>query len=137
MSVIVKQGNQHDVEVFVKGSPESIKEVCISSTSKKCIIQFFYVVPRNYHECLNDYAKQGYRVIACASKILRECTWIQAQKLTREMVESELIFLGFIIFENRLKPQSAAVLKSLHSASIKCVMATGNLYIMESLLFLR
>jgi len=44
----------------------------------------------------------------------------------REDVESGLIFLGFLIMENRLKPESSEVLKDLQNCDVKCTMATGD-----------
>lgn len=46
--------------------------------------------------------------------------------MTRAEVESDLDFLGFIIFENKLKPTTAAVLKELHDSNIASVMVTGD-----------
>lgn len=51
---------------------------------------------------------------------------MKAQKMTRAEVESDLDFLGFIIFENKLKPTTAAVLKELHDSNIASVMVTGD-----------
>ena len=48
------------------------------------------------------------------------------QKMRREEAESQLDFLGFIIFENKLKPTTTAVLEELGEASIRKVMCTGD-----------
>lgn len=46
--------------------------------------------------------------------------------MTRSEVESNLEFVGFIIFENKLKPETAGVLKELLSSNIGAVMVTGD-----------
>lgn len=46
--------------------------------------------------------------------------------MTRGEVESELEFVGFIVFENKLKPTSAGVLKELMDSDIGTVMVTGD-----------
>ncbi len=46
--------------------------------------------------------------------------------MTREEVESGLRFVGFIIFENKLKPSTAPVLKELVESNIRAVMVTGD-----------
>jgi cation-transporting ATPase 13A3/4/5 len=46
--------------------------------------------------------------------------------MTRAEAESELDFIGFIIFENKLKPSTAGVLKELKMSSIGQVMVTGD-----------
>lgn len=48
------------------------------------------------------------------------------QKMKREEAESKLDFIGFIIFENKLKPSTAGVLEELTEASIRKVMCTGD-----------
>lgn len=40
-------------------------------------------------------------------------------------VQSDLIFLGFLVMQNKLKPQSSQVIQQLRIANIKCVMVTG------------
>jgi cation-transporting ATPase 13A3/4/5 len=46
--------------------------------------------------------------------------------MTRAEVESNLDFVGFIIFENKLKPSTAGVLKELRDSNIGTVMVTGD-----------
>lgn len=46
--------------------------------------------------------------------------------MRREEAESDLIFAGFIIFENKLKPQTAGALAELQEAGIRQVMCTGD-----------
>jgi len=43
----------------------------------------------------------------------------------REEVETDLDFLGFMIFENRLKPATNGIIQKLNEANIKTVMLTG------------
>lgn len=46
--------------------------------------------------------------------------------MKREDAESQLDFIGFIIFENKLKPTTAGVLDELTEAGIRKVMCTGD-----------
>lgn len=46
--------------------------------------------------------------------------------MKREQIEADLDFVGFIIFENKLKPTTAAVLKELLDSNIGTVMITGD-----------
>ena len=84
------------------------------------------IVPADYEELLAYYTHKGYRVIGVATRHLPRLSWVKAQKMTRAEVESELDFVGFIIFENKLKPTTAAVLKELHDSKIGAVMVTGD-----------
>ncbi|ONH66901.1 Vacuolar cation-transporting ATPase YPK9 [Cyberlindnera fabianii] len=113
MSVVVKcESNFH---VLTKGAPEVIKEICDERT-----------FPQNYEELLHHYTHNGYRVIACAGKPLKKNTWLYSQKISRNEAESGLQFLGFIVFENRLKPSTTGVLTELRRANLRTVMCTGD-----------
>ncbi|KAJ5126238.1 hypothetical protein N7476_009436 [Penicillium atrosanguineum] len=114
-SVVVRQYSDKGVSCFVKGAPESIKDICVPGT-----------LPSDYDEFLNYYTHKGYRVIACATKYEPKLSWMKVQKLTRADVESDLEFLGFIIFENKLKPTTASVISEINQAGIRNVMCTGD-----------
>ena len=51
---------------------------------------------------------------------------MKVQKLTRTDAESNLEFLGFIIFENKLKPTTSHVVSELNQANIRNIMCTGD-----------
>jgi len=44
----------------------------------------------------------------------------------REEVETDLTFLGLIVLENRLKPETKGVIQVLKNADIRSIMVTGN-----------
>jgi cation-transporting ATPase 13A2 len=46
--------------------------------------------------------------------------------MKRHEAERDLEFVGFIIFENKLKPSTSAVLQELELAGIRKVMCTGD-----------
>jgi cation-transporting ATPase 13A3/4/5 len=84
------------------------------------------IVPSDYEERLAYYTHKGYRVIGCATQHLKKLSWVKAQKMARSDVESDLDFVGFIIFENKLKPATSGVIKELLESNIKTVMVTGD-----------
>lgn len=63
----------------------------------------------------------GTSVLASTSKAIQ----ILAQ-YDRKDFESNLIFDGFEIFENRLKPATKTAIKQIKKANIPCVMITGD-----------
>jgi cation-transporting P-type ATPase 13A2 len=75
---------------------------------------------------LDFYTHHGYRVIALAAKSLVNVSVKRAQRLKRQEAESGLTFLGFIVFENKLKPSTPGVLAQLRDARIRRVMCTGD-----------
>ncbi|KAG0299865.1 hypothetical protein BGZ98_009702 [Dissophora globulifera] len=115
MSVIVKKLHSPGMDVYVKGAPEAMVDICLKET-----------LPADYKERLSYYTHHGYRVIACGTKSMPALSFVKAQRIKREQVESELTFLGFIIFENKLKPTTAPVVATLANARIRQVMCTGD-----------
>ncbi|KAJ1548265.1 hypothetical protein HK405_003856, partial [Cladochytrium tenue] len=83
--------------------------------------------PDDFEALLKGYTQQGYRVIALAWRQLRgEIGLRRLTRMRRAEVETDLIFLGFLVFENKLKPETAPVVKQLHEANIRQVMCTGD-----------
>ncbi|KAI0472027.1 hypothetical protein GGR56DRAFT_667735 [Xylariaceae sp. FL0804] len=114
-SVIVRAFGQQSGSVYVKGAPECMREICRPES-----------FPDDYDELLSYYTHKGYRVIACATKHIQKLSWVKIQKMRREEVETDLEFMGFIIFENKLKPTTADVLKELTQSNIGSIMVTGD-----------
>ncbi|BGP33107.1 hypothetical protein JCM10296v2_004896 [Rhodotorula toruloides] len=115
MSVLVKKLKSNSVEAYVKGAPEVMIDICDKST-----------LPEDYEEVLADYTRHGYRVIALAGKSMPGLTWIKAQRLKREAVESDLRFLGLVVFENKLKPGTTPAIATFRQAHIPTRMVTGD-----------
>ncbi|KAG5635993.1 hypothetical protein H0H81_009443 [Sphagnurus paluster] len=115
MSVIVKRLKSTSMEIYVKGAPEVMVDICDRDS-----------LPQDYDDLLSYYTKRGYRVIAIAGKTIEGLSWLKAQRMKREQAESGLQFLGLIIFENRLKPGTAPAIQTLRSAHLACRMITGD-----------
>ncbi|RGB37802.1 hypothetical protein C1646_733303 [Rhizophagus diaphanus] len=115
MSVLVKRLRSPTMEVYVKGAPEVMREICRPDT-----------IPDDYDELLNYYTHHGFRVIACASKSFNNLNWVKAQKIKREQIEQDLQFLGIIIFENKLKTGTPPVIENLMRAKVRQIMCTGD-----------
>ncbi|CAF1358757.1 unnamed protein product [Didymodactylos carnosus] len=113
-SVIVRLLSKDSFDLLIKGSPEKIAELSLPET-----------IPKNFNTVLSSFAKQGYRVLALAYKPI-DLNYVKIQRIEREKVEIDLIFLGLVIMENRLKPQTEGALKILKDAKIRTVMCTGD-----------
>ncbi|CAI6333387.1 unnamed protein product [Periconia digitata] len=113
-SVIVRQFGSKTGQIYVKGAPECMKDICRPES-----------FPADYDDLLAHYTHSGYRVIACATKTVKQ-NWLKMQKMKRDEAESNLSFAGFIIFENKLKPTTTGVIEELESAKIRTVMCTGD-----------
>ncbi|KAL2098002.1 hypothetical protein ACEWY4_007209 [Coilia grayii] len=116
MSVVARWLGGKRFEAYLKGAPEVVAGLCKTST-----------VPENFTEVLEDYTRHGFRVIALAHRQLEsKLTWHKVQNLNREHIESNMDFLGLIIMQNKLKPETADVLEDLRRANIRTVMVTGD-----------
>ncbi|KAF3479587.1 P-type ATPase [Arthroderma uncinatum] len=110
-SVVVRQPGSDGVDIFVKGAPECMKDICNSKS-----------LPPDFSELLNYYTHRGFRVIACATKHIPKFSLRDIFSMNRADAETDLEFIGFIIFENKLKPTSKEVITELHEAGIRNVM---------------
>ncbi|KAG0002685.1 hypothetical protein BGZ80_010293 [Entomortierella chlamydospora] len=115
MAVVVKKLHNPGMDIYVKGAPEVMTDICLKDS-----------LPSDYKERLSYYTHHGYRVIACATKSMPTLNFVRAQRIKREQVESDLTFLGFIVFENKLKPTTTPVITTLTNARIRQVMCTGD-----------
>uniref|UniRef100_A0A1B6M8G3 Cation-transporting P-type ATPase C-terminal domain-containing protein n=1 Tax=Graphocephala atropunctata TaxID=36148 RepID=A0A1B6M8G3_9HEMI len=116
MSVIARQLNGSHFTIFCKGSPEMIQGLCRSDT-----------VPADFSRQLEEYTQEGYRVLGIAYRDLpSRISYPKMQRLMREEVEADLCFLGLVVLENRLKPQTTGVIDILRTANIRTIMVTGD-----------
>ena len=116
MSVITRALGDTNFHVYTKGAPEKLEELCLSSS-----------IPQDFHLQLKHYATQGFRVIGLAQKILPpNISWHKVQRLKRNQVEKDLTFIGLLIMQNTLKPETTPVIQELKNANIRVVMVTGD-----------
>lgn len=81
----------------------------------------------DFHNKLDYYAQQGYRIIAIAYKSLdKKMTYAKVQRIARDHIECYLSFVGLVILENRLKPDTTSIINNLSAAHIRTIMVTGD-----------
>ena len=114
MSVIAKKLRSTHFMVLVKGAPERLEPLCLPES-----------LPPDFSSQLASLANSGHRVVALAGKDL-QANFLKVQKLTREEAEKDLTFLGFLVMQNTLKPESVGVIRQLRAASLRCLMVTGD-----------
>lgn len=117
-----------ELDVFVKGSPEMVSNLCDSAT-----------IPADFESELSSFTHRGLRVIALAHRkipIVEDAQSESSLSVTNDMtsvnalsridVEQNLTFLGFFILENKLRPVSKTTLGILNEAGIRSLMITGD-----------
>ncbi|PPQ67683.1 hypothetical protein CVT26_007410, partial [Gymnopilus dilepis] len=97
----------------VKGAPETIRTM-------------LSVIPKDYDDIYKGYTRQGSRVLALAMKEMEPLNTEKINKLHRADVESNLHFVGFLVFHCPLKPDAIDSLKMLSDSSHRCIMITGD-----------
>nr|XP_002667266.4 probable cation-transporting ATPase 13A3 [Danio rerio] len=127
MSVVVRQIGERRMDAYLKGAPEVVASLCKKES-----------VPEDFAEVLEDYTKQGFRVIALAHRRLEsKLTFHKVQNINRDQIEKNMDFLGLIVMQNKLKTETPGVLDDLRRANIRTVMVTGTGNILHSCLFRR
>ncbi|XP_018422668.1 PREDICTED: probable cation-transporting ATPase 13A3 [Nanorana parkeri] len=116
MAVVAKVLGEKKMDAYVKGAPEVVASLCKPET-----------VPSDFATVLEDYTREGYRVIALAHRKLEsKISWHKVQNISRDAIENNMTFLGLIIMQNKLKPETPGVLEDLRKANIRMVMVTGD-----------
>lgn len=115
MSVVTRALGSQVFVLYCKGSPEMVVSLSRPET-----------VPEELNSTLQTYTEQGFRVIALGRRILAEKSHTKIQRMRREDMEQDLEFLGMIVLENRLKPETESVIGVLKTAHLKVVMITGD-----------
>ncbi|XP_043708473.1 probable manganese-transporting ATPase PDR2 isoform X2 [Telopea speciosissima] len=111
MSVVVRV--QEEFFAFVKGAPETIQDRLTD-------------LPSSYVDTYKKYTRQGSRVLALAYKHLPDMAVSEARSLERDLVENDLTFAGFAVFNCPIRADSASVLSELRGSSHDLVMITGD-----------
>ncbi|KAK9884189.1 hypothetical protein WA026_005142 [Henosepilachna vigintioctopunctata] len=114
MGVVIRKLGAPKFEYYCKGSPEML----LNFIDKKSL-------PNDFHEILENYTQDGCRVIAIAHTAVK-MSYAKIQKVQRDVLEKDLTFLGLIVLENRLKPETTPCIEALNDANIRIVMVTGD-----------
>ena len=144
-TVITKNILDKSRRIYIKGAPEKLLEKCTASSK-----------PENINALIMDLTKQGLRVIACATRLLDQekeeykdnshkkansnsinmgyyrtmpssrTFSVYEKEINPIEKESNLTFLGLIIFRNPLKKDTQSVIEKLYKAKFKLVMSTGD-----------
>lgn len=120
MSVIAGQNVSHSSSdttyiVAVKGAPETLKPM-------------FSQIPDRYDEIYLRLSRQGARVLALGHRSLGVLSnqQLREQYATRNSVECNLDFCGFVVLSCPLKPDSKAMIHELRHSSHHLTMITGD-----------
>nr|MBE5724995.1 putative cation-transporting ATPase 13A1 [Cucujiformia] len=97
----------------VKGAPETLRPM-------------FKTVPEKYDQVYLELSRRGARVLALGIRELGKMLSQELRDVTREDVEKDLTFVGFVIISCPLKSDSKSVIRELQNASHRVIMITGD-----------
>ncbi|PWN92733.1 putative SPF1-P-type ATPase [Acaromyces ingoldii] len=98
----------------VKGAPETLRSM-------------YRKLPNDYDETFKTFTRRGSRVLALGYKLMDNVqSTNDINAVTRDQVERDLEFAGFLIFHCPLKPDAVSTLRQLNDSSHRCIMITGD-----------
>lgn len=118
-SVAVLDPSDNHVHVFLKGSFERVKYLSAPDS-----------VPEDYEQVAARYAQEGCYVLALAHRDIGvlgvDVTMSQVKSMTRDDLEVDCSFVGFVLFKNMLKEDTTDAISQLKEGAVRPVMITGD-----------
>lgn len=106
-------GSNRRTFAAVKGAPETLRGMFIN-------------LPTNYDATFKGFTRRGSRVLALGYKYMDNVKQESISDLSRDHVESELTFAGFLVFHCPLKADAVSSIRQLVDSSHRCIMITGD-----------
>ncbi|KAF4666598.1 hypothetical protein FOZ61_009538 [Perkinsus olseni] len=113
---VIRSALDGQLAVYVKGSPESIRDTCRSDT-----------LPHDYAKICADLAGQNFYVLALSCRRLPPRVAVEEMvAMPREVLEKDLRLVGLLLFKNEVKPDSALAINMLREGDVRSVVCTGD-----------
>jgi potassium/sodium efflux P-type ATPase len=130
MSIVVKTtGNEKLAKneiglkrAYVKGAPAELLDLCENILHNNKIRPLEKTDQESIKNQIDDYAKQGLRVLGIAYRDLSS----PPDKLTIDNVERELTFVGLVAMMDPPRPEVEEAIKKCKEAGIRILMLTGD-----------
>jgi magnesium-transporting ATPase (P-type) len=114
MSVLVNTAGTH--KIYTKGAPETVKQLLHEDS-----------IPLQYDTFYRQQMRLGRRVLAMASRDVGSLDLPHGDiSKSRNTLENQLQFVGFLVFDSPLKADSTKVVQHLRKAGLEIIMITGD-----------
>ena len=118
LSILV--GNHGSSTMITKGALASIMEVCTTTETVSGNVVALTALRTQIEQLYVDLSSQGYRTLGIAYRNLGEATQIHKDH------ESEMTFLGLLVFEDPLRPEISQTLQRLLDLGLATKIITGD-----------
>ncbi|GAB9474696.1 Ring finger protein nhl-1 [Globisporangium polare] len=112
-SVLVRDLETKERFIWVKGSADAIRAISV-------------VTPARMDEKIREFTSDGYHCVAFGVRKFEAEDTAPLDLEKRADFESGLEFVSIMLFSNKVKPESKAVIKELYSAGLDVRMITGD-----------
>ena len=120
-TVCESKDKKNDYFVFTKGAPEKILKSSSQIELNGAFKPISEELQKDIQNLISKRANQGYRILAIAYKPIDK-----EKTLNREIVESDLIFLGFFSILDPVRPGVQDSVSKCEAGGIKVIMITGD-----------
>ena len=112
ISCIVYNALENNYHFMIKGPPEKVLKHCTNN-----------LIP-DINKIMVKSLREGYRVLACATKIIQYNQYDKNQK--EEYYMKDLTFCGFIIMNNNLKEESKQIVENIKKMECDISISSGD-----------
>jgi len=119
--IVLSQMPDNDREIYLKGAPNVVLEMCKDIAINGSVSLLSEEKKEELKQENIRLAKKGLRVLAIAYK-----NNIHNDELNKEMIENDMIFLGFAGILDPPRPDVAEAIREATTAGIRTIMLTGD-----------
>ena len=112
ISCIIYNFIEDNYRFMTKGPPEKILKHCINNSFP------------DIEKVLSKSLKEGYKIIACATKIIQYDQ--KEKKQTEEYYLKDLTFCGFILLKHNLKEETKQIIKNIKKMECDVAISSGD-----------
>jgi P-type Ca2+ transporter type 2C len=110
--------------VYTKGATELVAGLSTSFMTDSGPVPLSKQQRGEIFSSMEQWAEKGYRTLGIAMKEIDAPA--DVAKMSRDQVEKDLVFLGFVMIADPLRPGVKKAVESCESAGVKVVMITGD-----------